>query len=124
MNIKKYLKTLLSSSAELAAKLGTNGKILSAYPAEVTIFPCVIYEEQSSSDICFSDNMPEGTSAVVRIHIFSKTLTDYPTTNEIGDIIRGVFRSKLWAMTSNNELSEEDQIKHRVMDFKREFYSL
>lgn len=124
MNIKKYVKDLLTASSELSAKLGKNGKILSAYPQEVNIFPCVIYEEMGSSDVAFSDNLPEGTSEIVRIHIFTKTLTNYPTTNEVGEIIRNVFRTNFWAMTSNNELSEVDSIKHRVMDFKREFYSL
>lgn len=124
MNLKKYLKTLLSGSSELSAVLGTNGKILASYPNEITVFPCVIYEEQGSSDICFSDNLPEGTAAVIRIHIFTKTLTGFPTTNDVGDVIRGLFRSSLWAMTSNNEIGEDGQIKHRIMDFKREFYSL
>ena len=124
MNLKKYIKDLLSASSALSAKLGTNGKILSAYPAEVNIFPCVIYEESNQSDLEFSDNLPWGTGCEVRIHIFTKTLNGYPTTNEIGEIVRNVFRGDFWAMTSNNEVSDEDSIKHRVMDFRRGFYSL
>jgi len=124
MNIKKYCKDLLSASSELTAKLGS-GKILSAYPQEVKIFPCVIYEEQSMIDSAFSDNLPEGTNCSVRVHIFTKTVANFPTTNEIGEIVHSIFRNDYWAMTANNETSDvDDNIKHRIMDFQRGFYSL
>ena len=124
MNLKKYYKDLLESSSELAAKLGS-GKILSAYPQEVKTFPLVVYEDMSARDVEFVDNLPEGTSAQVRIHIFTKTLTSYPTTYEIADIIHLLFRSKLWTMTNSTETGDvEDNVKHRIMDFTRAFYAL
>ena len=124
MNLKKYYMSLLSQNAELISLIGEN-RVLSAYPQEVTKFPIVIFEDMNSSDVAFSDNLPEGTSAQVRIHIFSKTVKNYPKVEDIAEVVRTIFRNDYWAMTSNNETPDvEDNIKHRIMDFKREFYSL
>lgn len=124
MNLKKYYKDLLESSSELTAKLGS-GKILSAYPQEVKTFPLVVFEDMSSNDVAFSDNLPEGTNAQVRVHIFTKTLAKYPTTYEIADIIHHLFRADFWAMTNNTETGDvDDNIRHRIMDFTRAFYAL
>ena len=124
MNLKKYYMSLLSNNSALTTLIG-NGKILSAYPQEVTVFPMVIFEDINSNDVAFSDNLPEGTSAQVRIHIFSKTIKGYPKAEDIAAVIREIFRGEFWAMTSNQETPDvEDNIKHRIMDFRREFYSL
>lgn len=124
MNLKKYYMSLLTGSTALVEILGS-GKIVSAYPQEVKTFPLVIFEDMNSSDVAFSDNLPEGTSAQVRIHVFSKTVKGYPKAEDIADIIRGIFRSDFWAMENNQETPDvEDNIKHRIMDFRREFYSL
>lgn len=124
MNLKKYYMTLLSTNSDLTSLIGEN-KVLSAYPQEVKTFPLVVFEDMYSSDVAFSDNLPNGTSAQVRIHIFSKTVKNYPKAEEIAEVIRGIFRAELWAMTNNQETPDvDDCIKHRIMDFKREFYSL
>jgi hypothetical protein len=124
MNLKKYYMSLLSASSELIALIGEK-HIVSAYPQEVKIFPLVVFEDTNSSDVAFSDNLPKGTSATVRIHIFSKTIKGYPKAEEIADVIRSIFRADYWAMISNNETPDvDDNIKHRILDFKREFYSL
>lgn len=122
MNLKKYYKDLLTASSELVAKVGNNG-ILSAYPQEVTQFPCVIYEDSNSSDTEFSDNYADGLSASVRIHIFTKTIKNYPTTNEIGELVHSVFKLNHWTMTMNQETADvQDNIRHRIMDFSRKFF--
>ena len=124
MNLKKYYMDLLSASLELKELIGEN-KIVSAYPQEVKSFPLVVFEDMNSSDVAFSDNLPEGTSAQVRIHIFSKTIKGYPKAEAIADVVRSIFRNDFWSMTGNNESPDvEDNIKHRILDFKREFYSL
>ena len=124
MNLKKYYMDLLSASLELKELIGEN-KIVSAYPQEVKTFPLIIFEDMNSSDVAFSDNLPEGTSAQVRIHIFSKTIKGYPKAETIADVVRSIFRNDFWSMTGNNESPDvEDNIKHRILDFKREFYSL
>ena len=125
MNLKKYYRTLLTGSSGLVALLGSTDKIDASYPNKVTTFPLVIYEDTNSSDVAFSDNLPEGTSATVRIHIFSKTIKGYPKAETIADVVRSIFRNDFWSMTGNNESPDvEDNIKHRILDFKREFYSL
>ena len=86
MNLKKYYKSLLSGSSELTTLLG-EGKIVSAYPQEVKIFPLVVFEDLNSADVAFSDNLPEGTSAQVRIHVFSKTVKGYPKAEDIADVV-------------------------------------
>lgn len=124
MNLKKYYMNLLSASLELKELIGEN-KIVSAYPQEVKNFPLVVFEDVNSSDVAFSDNLPEGTSAQVRIHIFSKTIKGYPKAETIADVVRSIFRNDFWSMTGNNESPDvEDNIKHRILDFRREFYSL
>lgn len=122
LNMKKYYQTLLSSSTELAETLGTNGEIMSAYPDEVTVFPLVVYEDTNQKDVAFSDNLPQGTEASVRVHIFTKSLSGYATTTTLGSIIHELFRSDYWSCTANTEVVDDDNIKHRVMDFKRDFY--
>ena len=124
MNLKKYYQTLLSGSSELVTLIG-EGKIMSAYPQTVETFPLVVYEDQNSRDVEFSDNLPDGTAASVRVHIFTKTLTGYPTTTAIAEVVRDIFRADYWTLTANNETADvDDSIRHRVMDFTREFYSL
>ena len=123
MNLKKYYMTLLSNQA-LTDLIGEN-KVMSAYPEEVNTFPLVIFEDTTSFDVAFSDNLPEGTSAQVRIHIFSKTLKNYKKVEVIADCIHQIFRNDFWACTNNQEVADvTDNVKHRVMDFRREFYSV
>jgi hypothetical protein len=124
MNLKKYYKSLLSGSSELIALIGKN-KITSTYPQDEKKFPIVAFEDMNSADVAFSDNKPEGTSAQVRIHVFSKTESGYPKAEDIAEVVRSIFREDYWAMTNNTETPDvSDNIKHRVLDFRREFYSL
>ena len=124
LNVKKYMFTLLTSDAELSELLG-EGHIVSAYPQEVKTFPLVVYEDSGQRDVEFSDNLPEGTDVSVRIHIFTKTLTDYPTTAQIGRLVHGIMRADFWACTLNTETSDvSDNIRHRIMDFKRAFLKI
>lgn len=123
MNLKKYYYNLLSNDSELVALIGNN--IVSAYPQEVKTFPLVIFEDTSSRDTEFSDNLPEGTDATVRIHIFTKTIKDYAKAEDIAEIVRRIFRNEYWTCTLNQETSDvQDNIKHRILDFTRAFYAL
>lgn len=123
LNMKKYYLALLEQSDELETLLGKSGQILSAYPEEVKTFPLVVYEDTAQSDKEFSDNLPHATNAKVRVHIFTKSLSGYPTATALADAVYSVFRSDFWACTLNTELNEgENNIKHRVLDFTRDFY--
>ena len=124
MNLKKYYMDLLSASLELKELIGEN-KIVSAYPQEVKTFPLVIFEDTSSRDTEFSDNLPEGTDATVRIHIFTKTIKDYAKAEDIAEIVRRIFRDEFWTCTLNQETSDvQDNVKHRILDFTRAFFAL
>lgn len=123
MNLKKYYYNLLSNDSELVALIGNN--IVSAYPQEVKTFPLVIFEDTSSRDAEFSDNLPEGTDATVRIHIFTKTIKNYAKAEDIAEIVRRIFRNEYWTCTLNQETSDvQDNVKHRILDFTRAFYAL
>ena len=123
MNLKKYYYSLLSHDSELVALIGNN--IVSAYPQEVKTFPLVIFEDTSSRDTEFSDNLPDGTDATVRIHIFTKTIKDYAKAEDIAEIVRRIFRDEFWTCTLNQETSDvQDNVKHRILDFTRAFYAL
>lgn len=123
MNLKKYYYSLLSNDTELVALIGNN--IVSAYPQEVKTFPLVIFEDTSSRDTEFSDNLPEGTDANVRIHIFTKTIKDYAKAEDIAEIVRRIFRNEFWTCTLNQETSDvQDNVKHRILDFTRAFFAL
>ena len=114
INVKKYINGLLNGSSELKTLCKT---ILSSYPDEVTKFPCIIFEELNQSDTEYADMLPQGTTASISIHIFTKTLADYPTTSSIGQVCNNLLNGVLWNCDSNRELSESDNIKHRVMTF-------
>lgn len=123
MNLKKYYYNLLSNDSELVALIGNN--IVSAYPQEVKTFPLVIFEDTASRDTEFSDNLPEGTDATVRIHIFTKTIKDYAKAEDIAEIVRRIFRDEFWTCTLNKETSDvQDNVKHRILDFTRAFFAL
>lgn len=123
MNLKKYYYSLLSNDSELVALIGNN--IVSAYPQEVKTFPLVIFEDTSSRDTEFSDNLPDGTDATVRIHIFTKTIKNYAKAEDIAEIVRRIFRNEYWTCTLNQETSDvQDNVKHRILDFTRAFFAL
>ena len=123
INAKEYLKGLLNNQ-EIFAKLGKNGKIYATYPNEVTVFPCIIFSEENQFDTGFSDNFPEGSEVKARIHIYTKTNSGLPTTWEIGEVVYSIFRNDYWSCVYNSEMSDvEDNVRHRVMDFRKEFYS-
>ena len=121
MNVKNYVYTLLTSSNELKSILG-DGKILSAYPNEVTTFPTVVFEDSSERDAAYNDNLPNGLISNVRVHVFVKSTKKSPTTWDIGSVIHNIFRVDYWSMNNNREMVEDDSIKHRIMDFSRNFF--
>ena len=99
--------------------------VLDAYPNSITKFPCVIFLDDSQADKEFADNHPLANSIGVQIHIFTKALSDYKTTTEIGLIVAEVMKENYFVCTSNSEVPDiDDNIRHRVMYFRRDVYSL
>ncbi len=122
MNVKKYLYALLTGSTDLVDVVGSNG-IVSSYPNEVKTFPCVIIEDVNASDEEFNDNLPDAESVQCRIHIFSKMVKSFAKCEDIAEIVHSVMKNDYWAMTGNNDTADvDDNIRHRVLDFKRDFF--
>lgn len=121
INAKKIYNTILNDE-RIKAVAKT---VLDAYPATVTKFPCVIFLDASQSDKEFADNLPTVDSLGVEIHIFTKAIGNYKTTSEIGITVANVMKENYFVCRSNNEVPDvEDNIRHRVMYFIRDIYSL
>ena len=118
----KYLYNTILNDARITA---VAPKVFDAYPNSITKFPCVIFLDDSQADKEFADNFPLADSIGVQIHIFTKAVASYKTTSEIGLIVAEVMKENYFICTSNTEAPDvDDNIRHRVMYFKRDVYSL
>lgn len=121
INTKKIYYNLLNDERLLSVIDDDN--ITDCYPNEVEQFPTVIFQDGEQIDAEFSDNLPTANTCNVDIHIFTKSLDNYPTTSEIGIIIGDIFRENYFVCNGNRELTESDDIKHRIMNFRKEILS-
>lgn len=121
INAKIIYNNLLNDSRLLT--LVGEDNISDVYPNEVVIFPTVIFQDGEQTDTEFCDNLPMANDCNVSIHIFTKSLDGYPTTSEIGIIIGQIFKENFFVCNGNRELDEPDNIKHRVMSFRKEILS-
>ena len=120
INAKEKYNTLLNDE-RIKAVVKT---ILDAYPSKVTVFPCLIFLDAGQKDEEFADNLPTVDGLSVEIHIFTKAVGTYKTTSEIGIVVADVMKENYFACTDNREVPDvEDNIRHRVMYFTREFFS-
>lgn len=120
INAKKLYNTILNDS-----RITDMVKdVLDAYPETVEKFPCIIFLDENQSDIEFADNLPLGDSLAVQIHIFTKALSNYPTTSAIGLTVSEVMKDNYFTCRNNREVSDvADNVRHRVMYFTREVFS-
>lgn len=120
INAKKLYYTLLQD--ERITEYTEN--IFDAYPSTVETFPCVIFLEQSQSDIEFADNLPMANNLTVDIHIFTKALEDYPTTAELAIAINSVMQENFFVCRNNREVPDPDgDVRHRVLTFGKFIFS-
>lgn len=118
INAKKIYNELLDN--EDLKTLIDEDSIFDAYPNEVTVFPCVIFLDQNQREIEFADNFNIADLLQVQIHIFTKSLENFPTTSEIGLIVGNIFKADYWTCESNGEIADiQDNIRHRVMNFSK-----
>lgn len=116
-NVLKELTTIMSDT-RIYEIVGDN--VFSSYPETVTTFPCVIYLDSNQHDIEFADNQPLASDTMAEVHIFTKALSGYPTTAEIGIIVATVMRDNFYVCTQNGEVPDpEDSVRHRRMTFRR-----
>ena len=119
IDAKKLYKTILSDSRITALVKD----VLDAYPGTIEKFPSVIYLDENQTDIEFADNLPQGDSIAVQVHIFTKALKNYATTSEIGLKIAEVMRENYFTCRNNREVQDiDDNERHRVMYFTREVF--
>ena len=121
INAKKLYHTILNVST-ITDIVPT---ILDSYPNEITTFPCIIFEESDQNDTEFADNLPLANNCSFRVHIFTKALKKYKTTSEIGLVVANVLKNEYFSCTGNREVADpEDNVRHRVMDFRREVFTV
>lgn len=121
INAKKFYKTVLSDS-RITAVAST---VLDAYPDAIETFPCIIFLDDNQTDKEFADNLPLADNIRVQIHIFTKALKNYKTTSEIGLAVAQVMKENWFVCTGNTETPDvDDKVRHRVMYFTRDVYSL
>lgn len=120
INSKKLYKTILNDTRVTTLVK----KVVDAYPNKVEIFPCVVYIDDTQTDKEFADNKPQATRCGVTIHVFTKALSGYATTTEIGLVINDIMHENDFACISNGETPDvSDDVRHRVMVFDRDFLS-
>lgn len=120
INAKKIYTQLLNDERILSVVNDEN--IFDSFPNEVTVFPCIIFSDNSQRDIEFADNLPQATSCNLEVHIYTKSLEGYKTTSEIGIVVCDVLKENYFTCTYNTEMQDvQKDVKHRIMNFTREF---
>ena len=122
INAKALYNTLLND--QRITELVDSENILSSWPKEFEVFPCIIFVDENQSDDEYSDNKPEASGCSVQIHIFSKKLDGYATTSEIAIKVAEVMHEDLWSCPQNGEVSDPDpDCEHRVMVFNKSIFN-
>jgi len=123
INAKKLYAKIFSDE-RITAVIPENN-ILNAYPAEVEIFPCIIYLDENQSDGEYSDNKSGASGCSVMVHIFSKKLDGYVSTSDVAEVVAEVLNEKLWHCSQNREIGDPDpDTEHRVMVFNKSIFEL
>ena len=122
INAKALYNTLLND--QRITELVDSENILSSWPDEFEVFPCIIFMDENQSDDEYNDNKPEASRCSVQIHIFSKKLDGYATTSEIAIKVAEVMNEDLWNCPQNGEVSDPDpDCEHRVMVFNKSIFN-
>ena len=121
LNVKEIYNKLLNDSS--ITSLIPEENILSAWPSEVEVFPCIIFLDDFQSDAEYYDNKPGASSCSVAIHIFTKKLEGYVSTSEIGIQISKVMNNDFWNCSTNKEVIDPDEdVEHRAMIFSKSIF--
>lgn len=121
INVKAIYAELLTNEKITALVPADN--IMSAYPAEVEVYPCIIFLDENQNDTEYRENKPGASSCSVMIHIFSKKLDGYATTTEIAELIAEVMNNNLWNCSRNGETADPNpDVEHRVMAFNTSIF--
>lgn len=122
INAKKIYNLLLNNETITALVPADN--IMSAYPAEVEDYPCIIFLDENQSDGEYNDNKAKASDCSVNIHVFSKKLDGYYSTSDIAEKICSVMNDDLWHCSKNGEVTDPDpNTEHRVLFFSKSIYN-
>lgn len=122
INLKKEIYLILNCEAVKNAVGEEN--IFAGYPEEIQTFPCICYTDDGQNDVEFADNLPNGSSGNITIHIYTKKLNGYMTSFEIGAIVFEEMRKNFWTCTNNFESPDVDNnVEHRIMNYRKDFLS-
>lgn len=122
INVKKIYNALLNNSS--ITSLIPEENILNSYPAEVEVYPCIIFLDENQSDTEYSENKPRAGDCSVQIHIFSKKIDGYISTSDVAVVIAEIMNNDLWNTSQNGEVTDPDpNTEHRVMRFNKSIYN-
>lgn len=115
-NIKKIVNDLLDSTTLEGIS------VVCGYPNEVQKFPLICWVESSQYEEEFSDNKARYNKCEIEIHIYTKKLTGYQTTNEIARLVDNIFYNDFWTCANNIDVGDTDNsVEHRVLYYRKEF---
>lgn len=122
INAKRIYKRLLTDTRITA--LIDEENIQSSYPAEIEIYPCIIFLDDAQADSEYSDNKPDASCCEVEIHIYSKKLTGFVSTADVAVEIAAVMAEDLWHCPVNREVPDPvPDVEHRVMRFNKSIFN-
>ena len=117
-NVKKNVNDILSNS-QLATH---NIEYICGYPDSVEVFPLVCWFEDGQNELEFNDNKPNWNGCEVEVHIFTKKLNGYMTSNEIAFIVDEAMKGGDWRCFNNREIGDSDnEVEHRILNYRKEF---
>lgn len=117
-NVKKIVNDILNGS-RLAEH---NIEYVCGYPNSIEVFPLVCWLEDGQNELDFNDNKASYNGCEIEIHIFTKKLADYKTSNEIAFIVDEAMKASDWVCFNNREIGDPDnEVEHRILNYRKEF---
>lgn len=117
-NVKRIVNDILGNSRLTV----NNVNYICGYPNSIEKFPLVCWYEDGQNELDFSDNKASFNGCEIEVHIFSKKLDGYLTTNEIAFIVDEEFKNNDWVCFNNREVGDIDNdVEHRILNYRKEF---
>ena len=117
-NVKRIVNDLLDNAELTTRQIET----FCGYPDTIESFPLVCWYEDGQTELEFSDNQPNANNCEIEVHIFTKKLSGYLTTNEIASILYTIFRNADFVCFNNREVADpENEVEHRILNYRKEF---
>lgn len=117
-NVKRIVNSLLDDS-----RLTQNNiEYICGFPNSIEKFPLVCWFEDGQNELDFNDNKASWNGCEVEIHIYTKKLDGYLTSNEIAFIVDEAMKSGDWVCFNNREVGDiENDVEHRILNYRKGF---